>query len=92
MLDTQCGLEVACREKWWKLVYALVNAGANVDTRFQGGVFIQLWVVKSTISLQTICSVENDEVGVALHAACHYRANEMVYFLLDKGANPNIVG
>ncbi|TEB25607.1 hypothetical protein FA13DRAFT_1148620 [Coprinellus micaceus] len=65
--NNQTALEAACRVKEWKLVSALVNAGANLDTRFQGG-----------------------EKGVALHAACHYGAKEMVYFLLDKGANPNI--
>ncbi|TEB25311.1 hypothetical protein FA13DRAFT_1177646 [Coprinellus micaceus] len=68
--EGQPALEVACRAKEWKLVRALVNAGANVDTHFGDG----------------------DNLRVALHAACHYRATEIVYFLLDKGADPNIVG
>ncbi|TEB25315.1 hypothetical protein FA13DRAFT_1777469, partial [Coprinellus micaceus] len=33
--NNQTALEVACRAKEWKLVSALVNAGANPDTRFQ---------------------------------------------------------
>ncbi|TEB25279.1 hypothetical protein FA13DRAFT_1176262 [Coprinellus micaceus] len=67
--NNQTALEVACRAKEWKLVSALVNAGANLDTRFRGS---------------------EKGVRVALHAACHYGAKEMVYFLLDKGADPNI--
>jgi ankyrin repeat protein len=39
-----------------------------------------------------ICPGEGDGVRVALHAACHYKAKEMVYFLLEKGADPNVVG
>ena len=33
---------------------------------------------------------EGNDIRVALHAACHYKAKEMVYFLLEKGADPNI--
>ncbi|TEB26518.1 ankyrin [Coprinellus micaceus] len=68
--NNQTALEVACQVKEWKLVSALVDAGANIDTPFQGG---------------------NDDIRVALHAACQYEAKEMVYFLLDKDADPNIV-
>ena len=32
----QSALEFACHAKEWKLVQALVNAGANVNTQFQG--------------------------------------------------------
>ncbi|TEB22653.1 hypothetical protein FA13DRAFT_1473915 [Coprinellus micaceus] len=69
--ENQCGLEVACRAQQWKLVHALVNAGANINARFQG---------------------DKDDIRVALHAGCHYGSTDMVYFLLDKGADPNIVG
>ncbi|TEB25571.1 hypothetical protein FA13DRAFT_1738106, partial [Coprinellus micaceus] len=69
--ENQCGLEVACRAQQWKLVHALVNAGANINTRFQGR--------------------GKDDIRVALHAGCHYGPTDMVYFLLDKGADPNIV-
>ena len=31
-------------------------------------------------------------IRVALHAACHYEAKGMVYFMLEKGADPNIAG
>ena len=34
--DDKTALEVACHAKEWKLVQALVNAGANVNTQFQG--------------------------------------------------------
>ena len=35
---------------------------------------------------------EEDNTRVALHAACYYDAKETVYFLLEKGADPNIAG
>ena len=39
-----------------------------------------------------ICSGDENDIRVGLHAACHYKAKEMVYFLLEKGANPNVIG
>jgi ankyrin repeat protein len=39
-----------------------------------------------------ICSGKEDDIRVALHAACFYKAKEMVYFLLEKGADPNVAG
>ena len=35
---------------------------------------------------------KDNDIRVALHAACHYKAKETVYFLLEKGADPNVVG
>ncbi|TEB22687.1 hypothetical protein FA13DRAFT_1474938 [Coprinellus micaceus] len=52
--NNQTALEVACRAKEWKLVSALVNAGANLDTRFQGRLCTQSSVVKTTNSFGTI--------------------------------------
>ncbi|TEB25632.1 hypothetical protein FA13DRAFT_1149808 [Coprinellus micaceus] len=63
-------LEAACHEKDWKLVRALANWGANVNTQFRGE--------------------HREDYTVPLHAACHHMAEEAVYSLLDKGADPNI--
>jgi hypothetical protein len=35
---------------------------------------------------------EEGDIRVVLHTVCHYEVKEMVYFLLVKGADPNIVG
>ena len=44
------------------------------------------------LTATVISTGENGDIRVALHAACYYNAKEMVYFLLEKGADPNIVG
>lgn len=36
LVDGQTALEVACHRKDWKLVRALVDAGANPNTSFRG--------------------------------------------------------
>jgi ankyrin repeat protein len=32
------------------------------------------------------------DIKVALHAACHFKAKDVIYLLLEKGADPNISG
>jgi hypothetical protein len=46
-IDNQTALEVACRAEEWKLVRALVNVGANIDTPFLGRSCAQPLMVKA---------------------------------------------
>ncbi|KAJ3502685.1 hypothetical protein NMY22_g18506 [Coprinellus aureogranulatus] len=64
-------LQVACQDKDWKLVRALVIMGATINVR---------------------SAVEKSNVVTALHTACHHREFNMIYFLLENGANPNVSG
>jgi ankyrin repeat protein len=90
-LGDKTALEVACQKREWKLVCALANAGANVNTKFQGKPSV--FPMAQTILISNAMYPEKmDDIRVALHAACHFNAKEMVYFLLDKGADPNVVG
>jgi len=84
-------LEVVCHTKDWKLVQALVNAGANVNTQFQGTP-PALPMAQKILTLNAMFAGKDNDIRVALHAACHYKAKETVYFLLEKGADPNVVG
>ena len=47
---------------------------------------------KNILTLNAMFAGKDNDIRVALHAACHYEAKEMVYFLLEKGADPNVVG
>jgi ankyrin repeat protein len=88
-------LEWACRSQEWKLVRALVNAGVslNMNAQFQGRLCTQSSVVKMIqITIYVVNKYNLDNIRVALHAACYYGAKEMVYFFLEKGADPNISG
>lgn len=88
----QTALEVACRARQWKLVRVLVNANTNINVQFlcePGSLLLQR--LDKGRQLIPMSTETGDGLVTALHTACHNKELDMVHFLLEKGADPNII-
>lgn len=83
-------LEIASRAQNWRAVRSLVNANDKVYGLFHGVSIVKLIAKGYDLSFQPHPGVKNGIV-TTLHAACYHLELDMIYFLLEKGANPNIV-
>lgn len=88
-------LETAICSEDWKVVFALVDANADVNVSFSGEplIFMQHHAPNIT-KPQHQPSTEDYSDTVcanALHAACFHKKWDLIYLLLERGANPNVV-
>ncbi|KAJ3499107.1 hypothetical protein NMY22_g19539 [Coprinellus aureogranulatus] len=102
--DSPTALEIMCGVKDWKAVHALLKAKADASIPFKDGKSAleiasrdRKWtVVRALVKAKADVNVrfrekDDNNVITALHAACHHGELDIVYLLLENGADPNIV-